>query len=266
MLGAIIGDIVGSRFEFDERPTEGFELFMPKPQCDYTDDTVMTVAVADAILSGKSYADSMRQWGRRYPHPKGEYGDMFADWLQQDSPAPHNSWGNGAAMRVSAVGWLFSDYQEVMEQAKQTAVCSHLHKEAIRGAQCVATLVYWLRTGRLAKEEVEGAVARNFGYELPPLKDIYRIGANGHFDSSCQETVPWAIRCFLESDSFEDALRKAIACRGDADTKAAICCAIAEAYYEIPEQFYDRAISYLEPDMLQVVEQYCERVQGEMER
>ena len=266
MIGAIIGDIVGSRFEFDETPKDQFTLFMDKPQCDYTDDTIMTVAVADAILNNKTYADAMRLWGRRYPFPKGAYGGMFAQWLQSDDAVPHNSWGNGAAMRVSAVGWLYSDYHEVMEQAKQSAICSHLHKEAIRGAQCVATLIYWLRTCRITKEEVEGAVKRNFGYDIPSLRDIYKIGAQGHFDSSCQETVPWAIRCFLDSDSFEDALRKAVMARGDTDTKAAICCSIAEAFYTIPEAFYDKAYSYLEPDMLEVVEDFCTRVQQEMEQ
>ncbi|KXB35830.1 ADP-ribosylglycohydrolase [Bacteroidales bacterium KA00344] len=264
MLGAIIGDIVGSRFEFDETPTENFTLFMDKPDCDYTDDTIMTVAVADAILNHRNYDEALRDWGRRYPRPKGSYGNMFGQWLQSDSLTPYNSWGNGAAMRVSAVGWLFSDYHAVKHEAKLSAICSHLHKEAIRGAQCVATLIYWLRTCRITKEEVENAVKRNFGYDIPPLRDIYKIGAQGHFDASCQETVPWAIRCFLDSDSFEDAIRKAVMARGDTDTKAAICGSIAEAFYEIPEHFYDKVCDYLEPDMLDVVHEFCTVVQKEM--
>ena len=266
MLGAIIGDIVGSRFEFDETPKEQFTLFMDKPQCDYTDDTVMTVAVADAILSHREYKDALHDWGNRYPHPKGAYGNMFAEWLRSESPMPQNSWGNGAAMRVSAVGWLYSDYHEVLNEAKRSAICSHLHPEAIRGAQCVATLIYWLRTCRITKEEVESAVKRKFGYDIPPLRDIYKIGAQGHFDASCQETVPWAIRCFLNSDSFEDAIRKAVMAQGDADTKAAICGSIAEAFYKIPESFYEKACDYLEPDMLDVVQKFCTVVQNEMER
>lgn len=261
MFGAIIGDIIGSRFEFDETPESQFTLFMDKPRCNYTDDTVMTVAVADAILNGRDYRTALHDWGNRYPQPKGGYGDMFGEWLRAADPAPHNSWGNGAAMRVSAVGWLFDDYDEVLRQARLCTICSHLHKEAVRGAQCVATLVYWLRTCRMTKEEIEGAVKRNFGYELPRLRDIYKIGAEGHFDASCQETVPWAIRCFLESENFEDAIRKAVMARGDADTKAAICGALAEAFYDIPEQFYEKACSYLEPDMLDVVQLYCNRVQ-----
>ena len=137
MIGAIIGDIVGSRFEFDEQPKDNFELFRPKPQCDYTDDSLMTIAVADAILNGKSYQDKLHEWGRRYPNPKGAYGGMFAQWLADDHPKPQNSWGNGAAMRIAPVGWLFDDYHEVLQQAQQCTICSHMHKEAIRGAQCV---------------------------------------------------------------------------------------------------------------------------------
>lgn len=256
---------MGSRFEFDGTPTDNFTLFTDKPECDYTDDTIMTVAVADAILNHREYGDAMRDWGGRYPHPKGGYGNMFERWLQGDTRNPFNSWGNGAAMRVSAVGWLFSDYHTVKHEAKQSAICSHLHKEAIRGAQCVATLIYWLRTCRITKEEVERAVKRNFGYEIPPLRDIYKIGAQGHFDASCQETVPWAIRCFLDSDSFEDAIRKAVMARGDTDTKAAICGSIAEAFYEIPESFFDKVCDYLEPDMLEVIQKFCTVVQGEMD-
>lgn len=261
MLGAIIGDIVGSRFEFDEIPEVGFELFRPKPECDYTDDTVMTIAVADAIMNKKPYRDALQEWGLRYNNPKGAYGNMFDEWLLEDEPKPKNSWGNGAAMRIAPVGWLFDDYNEVMRQAEQCTICSHMHKEAVRGAQCVAALIYWLRTGRLTKEEVEGAVNRNFGYEIPPLRDIYKIGREGHFDSSCQETVPWAIRCFLDSETFEDAIRKAVLARGDTDTKADITGAIAEAYYNIPDSFFDKVCDYLEPDMLSIIMQYCERMQ-----
>lgn len=266
MLGAIIGDIIGSRFEFDEKPESQFQLFMDKPRCDYTDDTIMTVAVADAIFNHRDYRDAIHDWGKRYPCPKGGYGGMFAEWLAADDPKPHNSWGNGAAMRVSAVGWLIDDYDEVLREAKNSAICSHMHKEAIRGAQCVATLIYWLRTCRITKDEVEGAVWHNFGYDIPPLRDIYKIGAEGHFDSSCQETVPWAIRCFLESDSFEDAVRKAVMARGDADTKAAICGSIAEAFYDVPDKFYEKACSYLEADMLDVVQQFCAEIQSRLDR
>ncbi len=265
MLGAIIGDIVGSRYEFDEIPKDQFPLFVPKPQCDYTDDTVMTIAVADAILNHREYRDAMRDWGHRYPHPKGGYGSMFHNWLLADAPIPQNSWGNGAAMRVSAVGWLYDDYQDVMREAKQTTICSHLHEEAVRGAQCVATLIYWLRTCRITKDEVESAVHRNFGYDIPSLRDVYKIGAQGHFDASCQETVPAAIRCFLDSESFEDTIRKAVMARGDTDTKAAVAGSIAEAFYGIPDIFYDTACSYLEPDMLDIIHRFFTVMQSRLD-
>jgi ADP-ribosylglycohydrolase len=159
-------------------------------------------------------------------------------------------------MRVSAGGWLFNDYHEVLSQAKQSAEVSHCHSEGVKGAQCVAALIYWLRTVRLIKDDVENAVRKNFGYELPPLRDINKIGAEGHFDSTCQETVPYAIRCFLDAENFEQTLRNAVMAQGDTDTKAAIACSIAEATYEIPEDIVDRAFDYLPLDMVTIIEQF----------
>ena len=262
MLGAIIGDIVGSRFEFDETPTEGFELFTE--DCDFTDDTICTVAIADAILNGRDYKESLVDWCLRYPNPKGGYGNMFLHWLHEQNHLPQASYGNGSAMRVSPVGWLFHDYQEVLSQAKQSAEVSHCHSEGIRGAQCVAAIIYWLRTCRLTKDDIEGAVSKNFGYTIPPLRDIYKIGSEGHFDSICQETVPWAIRCFLDAESFEQTLRNAVMARGDTDTKAAIACSLAEATYEIPEEIVDRAFSYLPLDIVTVIEQFYDRLSEEV--
>lgn len=258
MLGAIIGDIVGSRFEFDAVPEEGFELFTD--ECDFTDDTICTVAIADAILKGRDYKDSLVEWCLRYPNPKGGYGNMFLKWLNEPNHAPQASYGNGSAMRVSPVGWLFDDYNEVLQQAKMSAEVSHCHSEGIRGAQCVATAVYWLRTTRLLKHELASAVSRNFKYQIPPLQDIFRIGGNGHFDATCQETVPYALRCFLDANNFEETLRNAVMARGDTDTKAAIACSIAEACYEIPDEIADRALEFLPVEMLTVVEQFCDRL------
>ncbi len=263
MLGSIIGDIVGSRFEFDEKPVEGFELFTS--DCDFTDDTVCTVAIADAILNGREYRDALLDWCHRYPNPKGAYGSMFQKWLSSANATPQASYGNGSAMRVSPVGWLFHDYSEVMEEAKQSAQVSHCHKEGIKGAQCIATCIYWLRTVRLTKDDMESAVEKNFGYTLPPLRDIYKIGSEGHFDSICQETVPWALRCFLDANDFEDTLRKAIMARGDTDTKAAIACSLAEACYEIPEKIVTKALDYLPTDMLRIIEQFYDRLQEHVE-
>ena len=261
MLGAIIGDIVGSRFEFDEKPTEGFELFTD--DCDFTDDTICTVAIADAIMNDRDYKDSLVDWCHRYPNPKGGYGGMFLRWLEERNHLPQASYGNGSAMRVSPVGWLFNDYDEVLLQAKQSAEVSHCHEEGIRGAQCVATVIYWLRTTRLIKDDIESAVARNFHYQLPPLKDIFRIGGNGYFDSTCQETVPFALRCFLDAEDFEGTLRNAIMAQGDTDTKAAIACSIAEASYEIPDDLADQALNFLPVDILKVVEQFYDRIKVE---
>lgn len=259
MLGTIIGDIVGSRFEFDGVAETGFELFTD--DCDYTDDTICTVAVADAILNNRSYKEALLDWCRRYPNPKGAYGGMFSRWLAEVDPQPQSSFGNGSAMRVGSVGWLFHTFREVQQQAEQSAIVSHCHKEGIKGAQCVATVIYWLRTVRISKDLLIDAVKRNFGYEIPSLKDIYRIGNTGHFDATCQETVPYALRCFVESTNFEDAIRKAVMARGDTDTKAAICGSMAEAYYEIPDWMAEKACEYLPKDMLQIVEQFYSRLQ-----
>lgn len=264
MLGAIIGDIVGSRFEFGAEPKANFELFTP--DCSFTDDTICTVAIADAILNHKDYRSTLLEWCRRYPDPMGGYGNMFHEWILSKNALPQNSYGNGSAMRVSPVGWLYGEYHQVQNEAKRSAEVSHCHKEGIKGAQCVATLIYWLRTVRITKHEVESAVRKNFGYEVPSLRDIYKIGSEGHFDSTCQETVPWSIRCFLESQSFEEALRIAVLADGDTDTKAAITGSIAEAYYEIPDDMIETAYNYLPDDMLTVIEQFYTRIQEDISR
>ncbi|MGI6224375.1 MAG: ADP-ribosylglycohydrolase family protein [Prevotella sp.] len=260
MLGAIIGDIVGSRFEFDETPHQDFHLFLDKPRCDYTDDTVMTMAIADAILHGKDYGQTMREWGQRYPNPKGGYGNYFQQWLFTPDMPANNSCGNGAAMRVSSVGWLFDDYKTVLREAERTALASHNHPEAVRGAQCVASLIFELRTCHISREDTEAWVKKHFGYKIDTLENINKIGREGHFDGVCQETVPWAVRCFVESNSFEDAIRIAVMTRGDTDTKAAICGSIAEAYYSVPVPFVTKAASYLEPEMKNLLKECVERM------
>ena len=254
MIGAIIGDIVGSRFEFSEPPKPGFKLFTP--ECDFTDDTICTIAIADAILNGKSYKDSLQQWCRRYPVPTGGYGNRFHDWVFSDNPQPYGSFGNGSAMRVSPVAWLFDDYQQVKEEARRTAEPSHNHPEGLKGAECIATLCYWLRTCRITKAEIENKVERMWGYKIPSLKDIYKIGSENHFDGTCMETVPMAIRCFLESQNFEDAIRIAVLADGDTDTKADITGALAEAFYQIPEPLIEKAFEYLPDEMLNIIIQF----------
>ena len=151
-------------------------------------------------------------------------------------------------------------------EAMKTALPSHCHREGIRGAQCVATLIYWLRTVRITKDEVIGTVKQTFGYDIPDLKEVYRLGNEGHFDATCQETVPAAISCFLDSNNFEDAIRTAILAQGDTDTKGAICGSIAEAYYEIPEEMITKAYEYLPADMLEIVDQFYTTLQGHIKR
>lgn len=263
MIGAIIGDIVGSRFEFTKQTTLDFTLF--DKDCSYTDDTICNVAIADAILNNKTYKEALLYWYRKYPEPRGGYSASFSKWIEIDHQGGSDSCSNDAAMRVCPIGWLFDDYHEIQNEAKKCAEFSHNHPKGIIGAQCVATLIYWLRTCRITKEEVEDAVKRNFGYSIPSIEDIYKIGSEGHFDGLCEETVPYAIRCFLESENFEDAIRIAVAAGGDTDTKAAICGAIAEAYYEVPDSIIEKAYEYLPDDMLDIVTQFYQRIQSELD-
>lgn len=258
MLGAIIGDIVGSRFEFGPAPEENFKLFTDK--CGFTDDTVCTIAVADAVLNERPYDEALLDWCARYPHPMGGYGNRFWKWVCSGGAHPMDSCSNGSAMRVSAVGWLFDDWQTVKEEARKSAEVSHDHPEGIKGAQCVAEAIFWLRNMRFPKADLELKVRKFFGYEIPSLKDVMKIGAEGHFDGTCQETVPMALRCFLDANNFEETIRLAVLCDGDTDTKADIAGAIAEAYYDIPSGIIDRALDYLPDDMLRVLDQYCSHV------
>lgn len=263
MIGAIIGDIIGSRFEFGPAPEEGFELFTD--ECSYTDDTICTIAIADAVLNHRDYKDALQDWCRRYPDPMGGYGARFLDWINTDDPQPNNSYGNGAAMRVSSIGWLFNDWNEVVDEARKSAEVSHNHPEGIKGAECVAEVICWLRHMRFTKNDIEDKVKKFYGYELPALADIMRIGSEGHFDGTCQETVPYALRCFVDSNDFEDAIRLAVMCDGDTDTKAAITGSIAEAYYGAPDDMIDKALAYLPQDIKKILRQFYQRIQDEFE-
>ena len=251
MLGAIVGDIVGSRFEFDNIHTKQFELF--GNGCSFTDDTICTCAVADAAMNEKSYRDTLLEWCRRYPNPKGAYGGSFARWIHSADPQPYNSFGNGSAMRVSAVGWLFGTMEEVMEQARLSAEPTHNHPEGIKGAQATASAVFMLRHAR-SKDDVKRYLENTFGYRLDYTVDYLRC--HNSFDETCQVTVPQAIVCFMESNGFEDAIRNAISIGGDSDTIGAITGALAEAFYTVPDDIRTKALTYLDPAMKQILSQF----------
>ncbi|PZO41507.1 MAG: hypothetical protein DCF19_09925 [Pseudanabaena frigida] len=255
MLGAIVGDIVGSIYEFNNHRSKDFPLF--SEGCNYTDDTVLTVAVADCLMRNSSYGEYIKQYARQYPQVKGSYGGRFTQWIHSESMEPYNSWGNGSAMRVSAVGFAYDDLKSVVAESKLSAEVTHNHPEGIKGAQATAVAIYMARKGQ-SKEQIKAAIAKSFGYDLDRTVDEIR-----HvyvFNESCQETVPEAIIAFLESNSFEDAIRNGISLGGDSDTLTCITGGIAEAFYGgVPKDIADKALSYLDADMRKVVEEFRER-------
>jgi ADP-ribosylglycohydrolase len=253
MIGAIAGDIIGSIYEFDQIKTKDFPLF--SEGCTFTDDTVLTVAVADAILSGGSYLDSIRRIGRLYPD--SGYGGRFICWLSSYKSKPYNSWGNGSAMRVSPVGFAFSTEEEVLLQARKSAEITHNHPEGIKGAESTALAIFLARTGS-SKETIRARVTEMFGYDLARTVDDIR--PSYRFNESCQATVPEAIVAFLDSESYEDAIRNAVSLGGDSDTLACITGGIAEAFYGgVPDEITTRVERILTPDLLEITREFCER-------
>jgi ADP-ribosylglycohydrolase len=228
MLGAIAGDIIGSVYENLRTKRKDFRLFTPVST--FTDDTVLTVAVADAILSGADYGTTIKSYARRYPM-RG-YGPKFLLWMATPGLKPYNSFGNGSAMRVSPVAHAYSSEEEVLEQARSTAECTHNHPEGIKGAQATALAVFLARQG-FDKDTIRTKLQEGFGYNISRTVDSIR--SDYGLDVTCQGSVPESIIAFLDSTSFEDAVRNAVSLGGDADTQACIAGAIAEAYYkEIP--------------------------------
>lgn len=254
LMGAILGDIAGSIYEFD--PHKSTDINLQDKRMDYTDDTIMTIAVADWILNDKRHTmnglvERMQQWGRRYPHPMGAYGNMFSQWLRSDNPMPYNSWGNGSAMRVSAVGFAFDTLEETMNVAKKCSEVTHNHPEGIKGAQATAAAIFMARTGS-TKKEIRRFITDTFGYNLDRSCDDIRPTYG--FDGSCQGTVPESIIAFLDSKDYEDALRLCISLGGDADTMGAITGAIAGAYYnKMPYALYEFGMEKLPKDIQNVV-------------
>ena len=257
MYGAILGDIIGSPYEFDRSSkTKDFPLFSPESR--FTDDTVMTVAVADAFLSCPAGASdeeirqqlirSMQRFGRL--HPGIGYGAKFFAWLMTENPKPYGSWGNGSAMRVSSAGWLFNDLDTVLNMARLSAEVSHDHPEAVKGAQVTAAAVFLARTGS-SKEAIKTYIESAFGYDLSRTCD--EIRPSYRHDVSCRGTVPEALTAFLEGNSFEDVIRTAVSLGGDCDTLTCIAGSIAEAFYGVPDELKQACREYLSADLTEVL-------------
>ena len=255
MLGAIIGDIVGSIYEFSNRKSTDFPLFNHSSM--FTDDTVMTIAVYAGIQNAhgnqevlrRSLIDSMHKYGEIYP--KAGYGGRFRQWLHDKQREPYGSYGNGSAMRVSSVGWLYDSLDDVERYAEISAAVSHNHPEGIKGAQAVASAIFMARTGA-TKEQIRRHIVSRYGYDLSRTLD--QIRPKYEFSEICQTSVPEAIIAFLESENFEDAIRKAISLGGDSDTIGAITGSIAEAFYhDIPQWIVDEALSRLGDPLREIV-------------
>lgn len=256
MLGSIIGDIAGSVYEFNNYRAKDFEPFFHR-HASFTDDTVCTVAIADALIHQKCPARTLKEWGERY-WTNGGWGRSFALWLGSDSLEPYGSYGNGAAMRVAPVGLLATSLAEAHELAIKVTEVTHNHPEGIRGAAATASAVYLARSGSTA-DQIRNYVTIEFGYDLRRTVDEIRPGYV--FNETCQRSVPEALTCVLEANSYEDAIRNAISIGGDSDTIAAIAGGVAEAMFGIPDDIANEVWSKLPVDMRQVLTKLYEEVQ-----
>lgn len=253
MIGAIAGDIIGSVFERHQIKSTEFELFSSNST--FTDDTVLTVATAYAILNKVDYGNAFKEIGRRYPHCG--YGGSFYLWLFSSDSKPYNSWGNGAAMRVSPIGFAFDSVDTVLEEAQRSAEVTHNHPEGIKGAQATALSIFLARTG-LEKDQIKHEIITRFNYDLD--RSLDEIRPYYTFDVSCQGSVPEAIIAFLESRNYEDAIRKAISLGGDSDTIACVAGGIAHAYYqEIPDIIRTNVHEILPQDLQKITAEFCKR-------
>jgi len=247
LYGAIGGDIIGSCYERHNIKTKVFPLFSSYSR--FTDDSVLTIATADALLHHLSYTEAYHKWGNRYPH--AGYGGSFRRWLASSDPQPYNSWGNGSAMRISPVGFYAKSEDEVLKEAKSSAEATHNHPEGIKGAQAAALAVYLAKQGT-GKSEIKGQIESLFGYDLSSQK-LDDIRPDYTFDVSCMGTLPIALLAFLESTDYEDAIRNAISVGGDSDTIAAITGGIALAFYkEMPQQIIEGIEAILPDAMLEI--------------
>lgn len=258
MYGAILGDIIGSPYEFDMGgKTKDFPLFYAGSS--FTDDSVLSIAVAEAFMDAPDDEDAIRarlvecmqKWGRRYPD--AGYGVRFCRWLNCQDPAPYNSFGNGSAMRVSAAAWLFNDMATVRRMARLSAEVTHNHPEGIKGAEATAAAIFMGRKG-YSKEDIRSYIEREFDYDLSRSCD--EIRPEYHHVESCQKTVPEAVTAFLEGDSFEDVIRTAVSLGGDCDTLTCIAGSIAEGFYGVPEDLKLECEQRLPADILDVLQRF----------
>ena len=264
MYGAILGDIIGSPYEFDHNniKTKDFPLF--NAHSNFTDDTVMTLAIGKGIMETKDYKNetelkntlvfNLKKLGLKYPN--AGYGYMFSQWLASKNSQPYNSFGNGSAMRVSSIAWLFTDLNEVRYIARISAEITHNHPEGIKGAEATATAILMARNGH-SKAEIKNYIQSEFGYNLN--RTCKEIRPKYHHVESCQETVPEAITAFLEGNSFIDVIRTAVSLGGDSDTLTAIAGSIAEAFYGIPQELKTKCQNYLTPDLKEILNEFEQR-------
>ena len=266
MYGAILGDMIGAPYEFDRgKKSKGFPLFVKESQ--FTDDTVMTIAVAEALMDTDGKSDDevrqvlsakMQDWGHRYPY--AGYGGRYRMWLREKDPKPYGSFGNGSAMRVSSVGWLYDTLEETRRMARITAEVTHNHPEGIKGAESTASAIFLARTGA-GREEIRDYIIREFDYDLSRTCDEIRPAY--HMDASCQGSVPEGITAFLEGTDFEDVIRTAVSLGGDTDTIACIAGAVAEAFYGVSDEMKKECRRRLDEDMLAVLDRFTEKIRRE---
>jgi ADP-ribosylglycohydrolase len=255
MIGAIAGDIIGSVYEWNNIKTKEFPLFPRK--CFFTDDTVLTVALAESILTGGPYASNLRKFYNLYPD--AGYGGRFREWAASSYSRPYNSWGNGAAMRISPAGFAYDDLKTVLEKAKEFTEITHNHPEGIKGGQSAAAAIFLARTGK-SKDEIREYISGKIGYQLD--RHVDEIRPHYRFNESSQETVPQAIRAFIDSTDFEDAIRTAISLGGDSDTLACITGGIAQAFYGgVPKKIGDNVYRILDDRLADItgrfMDKYC---------
>lgn len=261
MLGAIIGDIVGSRFEFNNHRSTDFELF--HPDCTFTDDTICTVAIAnwllrieqsdDQVIKYIKLHDYLKMWCQKYPNPAGGYGGRFREWVFSNKSEPYDSFGNGSAMRVSPVAWAFDDYFDVYKYAEISARITHDHPDGVKGAQSIASIIYALRKGADKNKVIKTIMDV---YEYPETYCCMDLRNLNTFNETCQGTIPVCLQCLKESTDFESAIRLAVSVGGDTDTIAAITGSMAEAAYGIPKDIWRQALAYLPGEMIDVISNF----------